>query len=159
MFSNLISHKIIYYYCSSYKFYVFFGTFYSFFQKPHYSSISKNLFWNHFLHFYLALCSYQCIVLNLMTLWIFFNTNPWTIVCFDFIVCLTFSFFCHAGWLQILQYFQFLFFQVKMVNHCECHVIFQGIKHRLPENILRHFFIAIIYKIVATKRCIFNSFV
>ena len=35
--------------------------------------------------------------------------------------------------------FKPLFFQVKMVNHYEVHVIFQDIERQLQENILHHF--------------------
>ena len=35
-----------------------------FFQKPHYSSTWENFFWNHFFHFFLSLCSNNCMVLT-----------------------------------------------------------------------------------------------
>ena len=35
--------------------------------------------------------------------------------------------FYHASLLQVFQLFQPLFFQVKMINHCEGHVGFQDI--------------------------------
>ena len=39
---------------------------------------------------------------------------------------------------KLLQAFR-LFFQIKMVNHCGVHVIFQDIEHQLQENILHDF--------------------
>ena len=48
--------------------------------------------------------------------------------------------FYHVNLLQAFQIFQFLFFQLKMVNHCERLVIFQDIEHRLPGNIFHDFF-------------------
>ena len=40
---------------------------------------------------------------------------------------------------QAFQLFQSLFFQAKMVNHCEGYVIFQDVEHQLQQNILHHF--------------------
>ena len=36
--------------------------------------------------------------------------------------------------------FSVLFFQTKMVNHCECYVTFNDIKYQLQEDILHHFY-------------------
>ena len=44
-----------------------------------------------------------------------------------------------AGLPQVFQLFQFLFFQIKRVNHCEGYVNFQDVEHQLQENTLYHF--------------------
>ena len=41
---------------------------------------------------------------------------------------------------QAFQLFQSSSSQVKIVNHYEVHVVFQGIEHRRQENALHHFF-------------------
>ena len=48
-------------------------------------------------------------------------------------------FFHRISWLQVFKPFQFLFFQVKMLNHHEGDVLFEDIKHQLQENILHHY--------------------
>ena len=52
-----------------------------------------------------------------MILCTFFNTKPWFDACLKF--------------LEVLQLFQFSFFQRKRVNHCESYVKFQDIEHDL----------------------------
>ena len=57
----------------------------------------------------------QAFWLNL----IFLNNHWWFNASFKFICDI---FFFYASWLQVIQLFEFSFFQVKMVNHCEnCH--------------------------------------
>ena len=46
--------------------------------------------------------------------------------------------FCHLSWVQVFELSQFSYFLVKMVNHCEVHVIFHDTEHQLEENILYH---------------------
>ena len=45
----------------------------------------------------------------------------------------------HVNQQQAFQLFQSSFFPVKMVNHCEGHVIFHDTEHELQQNILHHF--------------------
>ena len=96
------------------------------------------------------ICSFFCSVfismygfnqdswLNLITL---FNTNPSFKACFKFLMCITDSFLC-VSWLQVLELFQFLFFQVQVVNHFEGHEIFYElfIKLRYSFNLLKAFY-------------------
>ena len=51
--------------------------------------------------------------------------------------------------------FQLSFFQVKMINHCEVHVILQDIKHQLQEISFMTFFMIAFYDILI-KLSIFN---
>ena len=68
--------------------------------------------------------------LNLMALCALFNTNPWFRACFNFLKCLRcFSLSCRLA--TSFSTFQFSFFQLKMVNHCEFHVICKQIQHQL----------------------------
>ena len=55
--------------------------------------------------------------------------------------------------------FQYSFFQVKMANHYEVHLIFQDAEHQLQENILHHFlFIVFFLEILIELRSIFESY-
>ena len=49
--------------------------------------------------------------------------------------------FYHASWIQILQYFQYSFFQEKKLNHSEGQVIFQIDGHHLQKISFISFFI------------------
>ena len=40
----------------------------------------------------------------------------------------------------LLIFFQFSFFEVKMINNCEGYVNFQDIGHQLQENILHYYY-------------------
>ena len=71
--------------------------------------------------------------INQITLGTFLKTNPWYRAWFNVFMCTIHSFY-HASWLQV---FRFSFFQAKMVNQCEGHVIFQDIEHQLQQNILK----------------------
>ena len=53
-------------------------------------------------------------------------------------MCITYSVY-YVSWLQVFQFFKFLFFQVRSVNHFQGHVIVRDIEHRLQENILYYY--------------------
>ena len=72
---------------------------------------------------------HQDFWLNLINLWTFFKINPWFNGHFKFFMGRTYSILSVA-----FQLFQFSFFQVKMVNNYDLHVIFQDIGHQLQEN-------------------------
>ena len=55
------------------------------------------------------------------------------------------------------NFFQFSFFQAKIVNHCKDHATFQDIKPQLEENFFIIFFIIVFFKILIKLRRIFNQ--
>ena len=63
--------------------------------------------------------------------------------------------------INILYHFfrlsRFLLFQVKMINHCQDHVIFQDIEHQLQEISFITFFIIVLYEIFIKLRSIFSK--
>ena len=67
-----------------------------------------------------------------MTLFRFFNTNPWFSACLKFGMCITHSFLSCKLTISSL-------FQIKTVNDCESYVAFHDIKTKLQENILHHY--------------------
>ena len=66
--------------------------------------------------------------------------------------------FYHASWIQILQYFQYSFFQEKKLNHSEGQVIFQIDGHHLQKISFISFFIVAFCKIFIKLRCSSNPF-
>ena len=101
-----------------------------FFQKPHYSLASKNNFSEPFFAFFLGsvfISMYgfnQAFPLNLMTIWTFFDNGLWFHASFKFLMCIKFSFY-QASWLKVFIFLKFPFFQSKMINYCEGHILFQ----------------------------------
>ena len=74
--------------------------------------------------------------LNSITLWTFFKINSWFNACFKFFMCITYLVWsCRLA----TNFSIFSFFLVKMVNHYEVHLIFQGIGHQLQKTILHLF--------------------
>ena len=57
----------------------------------------------------------------------------------------------------MFELFQFSFFLVKIVNHCEGCIIYQGTEHQRQENVVHRYFIVVFYEIVAKFRRIFNA--
>ena len=64
-------------------------------------------------------------------LYAFFNTNPWFSACFEVLLWVQNIPFYHTSWLQVFQSFQLSLFLVKIVNHCELHVLLDDIEHWL----------------------------
>ena len=99
-------------------------------------SFSKILFF----HFFLALHSCQfwfspsfLIELNDYVLF--------SIQIYDLVLVLN----C-ASLLEVFQLFQISFFQVKIVNHCDNHIIFQDTEHHLKKISFITIFIVLFYK-------------
>ena len=59
--------------------------------------------------------------------------------------------------LEAFRFFQFSFFQVKMVSHCEIHLIFQDIEFQIQEMSFITFEITAFYEIFIKLRGIFDS--
>ena len=85
----------------------------------------------------------QAFLLNLMSLFTLFNTNPRFNACFKFFICITYSILlCKLATtfstflILILSGKKVKFFQV---IHCEVYGSFWDIEHQLQENIFYQF--------------------
>ena len=86
-------------------------------------------------------CS-QAFWLNLINLWTFVKSNPWSNACFKFLICMTNSVLSFKLATSFSTFsFEFCIFILsgKMINHHEISVSFEDTEHQLRENILHYF--------------------
>ena len=146
-FDNLVLLIISSHFCCYFKFNIsmfFFFLFLIVFKKTELFINLKNYFSKLIFAFCLSLVFIsihgfnEAFWLNLITLWTFFKINPWFNSCFTFLMWMTY-WVLSCKLVTSFSTFRFSFSQVKMVNHCEIHVIFKDIEYHLRENILHHF--------------------
>ena len=75
----------------------------------------------------------QAFWLNLMTLCIFFKTDPWFNACFTFLMWITYLLLsCKLAKQHVFLLFQF---SLLLVNHYEVHAIVLDTEHQLQEDV------------------------
>ena len=103
-----------------------------------------------YLAFILVYAYSQVFLLNLITPWTLLKTNSWFAPCFKFIMRIT------SSVLSPFRFFQFSFFEIKVVNHYKVNVIFQDFEENTKKISFITFFVIDFYEVFINLRSIID---
>ena len=103
-----------------------------------------------YLAFILVYAYSQVFLLNLITSWTLLKTNSWFAPWFKFIMRIT------SSVLSSFRFFQFSFFEIKVVNHYKVNVIFQDFEEYTKKISFITFFVIDFYEVFINLRSIID---